>query len=242
MRFSRASITAVLLVLTASFAGLQSADLQVDEATVPTNSFAVVKYKLEKGDSIIWEVSPPPAKMVEFTADGYSQVHFNGTPAKYDVTAFLVNFNTKKFTRQKVAITIGKSPQPPPVDPVDPVVPPKDVPFSGVTGLHVLITYETGDLSKYPSDVLASIYSKDIRTYLDAKCPLGTDGKTKQWRMWDKNVDGYDDSKVFGDALKRANEKQTKLPWISIGTGKDGYEGPLTGVKDTLDLLKKYGG
>ncbi len=83
------------------------------------------------------------------------------------------------------------------------------------------------------------IYAKSVRDYLNAKCVLGADNKTREWRMWDKDVDATAESQLWQDALKRPRKS---TPWIIVSNGKTGYEGPLPeGWVDTLALLKKYG-
>jgi hypothetical protein len=84
------------------------------------------------------------------------------------------------------------------------------------------------------------LFAKSIRTYLDSKSPVGVDGKTHDWRIYDQNIDTTTDSQVFKDAMNRPRKS---VPWIIVGNGKTGFEGPLPAtVDDTLNLLRKYGG
>ncbi len=139
-------------------------------------------------------------------------------------------------------VDAGQGPQPPPPKPIDPpqpkpVDPPAPIPAAG---LHVLVVYESADLSKYPSGQQAAIYAKSVRDYLNATCPAGPDGKTRQWRMWDKDTDATEEQKLWQDALKRA---RTQTPWVIVSNGTTGFEGPLPASADEmLALLKRYGG
>jgi hypothetical protein len=124
----------------------------------------------------------------------------------------------------------GPGPGPGPNPPVPPVP----------GGLRVLVTYETADLGTMPRAQAAVLTNGAVRDYLNSKCATGPDGKTKEWRIWDKDVNPAAESKVWQDLTAR---KKDKLPWITITTDKGGFEGPLPGtVEETLALLKKYGG
>ena len=145
--------------------------------------------------------------------------------------------------RRVLNVTDGTAPIPPPKPKPDDtkpdVKPDPTVPIPGVTGLHVLVVYETGDLSKMPAGQQSILYAKVVRDYLNATCPAGPDGKTKQWRMWDQNVDLTGEQKLWQDTLARP---RTSVPWVIISNGKTGFEGPLPKtVDETMALLKKYG-
>jgi hypothetical protein len=67
---------------------------------------------------------------------------------------------------------------------------------------------------------------------------VGADGKTREWRIWDKDVDPSQESAVWQAAMKRP---RASVPWLLVSNGKTGYEGPLPGTADDLlALLKKY--
>ena len=103
-----------------------------------------------------------------------------------------------------------------------------------------MIVYETSELSKLPKEQLTVLTSSDVRNYLYIKCIKGVDGKTAEWRVWDKDVDLAGESQLWRDAMKRP---RTGLPWLLISDGQKGYEGllPKT-INETLDLFKKFGG
>jgi hypothetical protein len=128
-------------------------------------------------------------------------------------------------------------PKPKPPDPK-----PLDVPFKGAPGLHTLIILERGEMAKYPSSQQSAIFSMEVRNWLSTNCVKGPDGSTPAWRIFDKDDLASLESTHFQDAFTRGLTKKTTMPWILVGNGKDGYEGPLPAGKDKLlDLLKKYG-
>jgi hypothetical protein len=136
-------------------------------------------------------------------------------------------------------IPIPPAPTPTPTPtPTPPTPTPSPAPIDG-KGLHVLMLYETGELSKLPPNQKNAMYSKAVRDYLRAKCPVDDDGQTT-YRMWDKDVDASGDKKKWQDAKARPH---TTLPWVIISSEKGGYEGPIPGTpEEFLALLKKYGG
>lgn len=149
---------------------------------------------------------------------------------------------TGEEVRADFTVVVGTPPLPPvppgPNPPVPPV-PPTPVPIPG-DGLHVLMIYETGDVSKLPAAQANVLYSSNVRSYLNGHSPLGPDGKTHEWRVWDKDVDASAESKLWQDAMKRPH---ASVPWIIVSNGKTGFEGPLpSSVDDTIKLLKVYGG
>ncbi len=173
----------------------------------------------------------------------------------------LISDNNKAVVVGTVKVVAGTpAPDPSPTPTPDPTPTPADeVPIPNVTGLHVLVLYESGDASTLPAAQQAVLYGKTVRDYLNLKSPLGPDGKTHQWRMWDKDVDASNEQPLWQDALKRGLDKvknwiqpkdkdgkpvgPTKaVPWIIVSNGKAGYEGPLpANVADMMTLLKKYG-
>lgn len=160
------------------------------------------------------------------------------TVGQYKVEAW----NAKGDVASPIATTwvIIGTPEPTPIPPSPTPIPtPDNVPIP-VAGFRVLMVYETTELPKLPAAQQIIPYSKTIRDYLDAKCVLGGDNKTREYRIFDKDIDTKFESAVWQNAMKRT---RTSIPWIVISDGKTGYEGPLPQtVADTLALLKKYGG
>lgn len=120
-------------------------------------------------------------------------------------------------------------PEPKPVEPDAPIPSP---------GLRVLIVYESADLAKLPAAQQAVIYGAKFREYLQANCVAGPDGKTREWRMWDADVDTSAESRLWAAAMKRPRKE---LPHILISNGKTGFEGPLPkDVDAALELVGRY--
>lgn len=129
-------------------------------------------------------------------------------------------------------------PKPPTPDPKPPAPDPKpvDPPPIPAAGLHVLVVFETG--KALPPGQQSILYGKAVRDYLQANCVVGPDGKTKQFRIYDQDVDASRDSKLWADAMKRP---RASVPWVVVSNGKTGFEGPLPENPDKfLELVRKY--
>jgi len=141
-----------------------------------------------------------------------------------------------------IDVDAGEGPRPPPKPEPNPDEPPKPVeppaPIPG-DGLRVLVVYESADGAAITAGQYAAMYGKASRELLNEKCAVGPDGKTREWRIYDKDVDAARDSKLWADALKRP---RGKLPWLVVSNGKTGFEGPLVDDKQLAELVKKYGG
>ncbi len=139
-------------------------------------------------------------------------------------------------------------PSPPPVivippkpDPVDPPEPPPVPAPIAVEGNRVLILYETADIGKLPVEQLKILTSTKLRAWLATKCAKGPDGRTAEYRVYDKDVQLSMDSSIWDAAAKLRGEG--KLPWICISTGKTGFMGDLPATEEaTFTLLRKYFG
>lgn len=141
----------------------------------------------------------------------------------------------------------GPGPGPDPPKPPDPPVPPPGP--APISGKRVLIVYESADVTKMPAKQQDVLFSRQPRDYLNSVCEAGPDGKTKEWRIWDKDVALDGTEEVWKNAMTRQAEglgerkigKRTALPWLVIGGKNGGYEGPLPGtVEEFLALLKKH--
>ena len=184
-------------------------------------------------------------------------LYVTGPPGDYAIeieTLLWVEKAKPKWESSQLTLTIKDKTPPQPVPPTpkpdDPPVPPAPkpddpkAPFAGMAGLRMLIVEESADRTKLPSEQQRILFSKVFRDYLRSKSPLGADGKTYEFRIWDKDTDASADAKTWQDALSRAKAtKDFKTPWIMVGNGKEGFEGPLpTKFDDALALVKKYGG
>jgi hypothetical protein len=147
-----------------------------------------------------------------------------------------------KVETARITVVIGEpvppvppTPPNPPVPPTPPA-PPAPIPTAG---FRVLIIYKESDVGKLTPGQMAAIYGKDTRDYLNSKCAVGPDSKTKEWRIYDAGVDVSGESEVWRGAMKL--ERKT-LPWIVVSDGKAGFSGPLPDkIEDTKALLSKYG-
>ena len=133
-------------------------------------------------------------------------------------------------------LPIPPNPNPNPPVPPNPV-PPIPAPIAA-PGLRVLMLYESSQLSKLPVAQSAILYDTGLRTYLDSTTPVGKDGKTHEYRIWDKDVNPAGDDQIWQDALKRPH---ATIPWILISNGTTGFEGPLPAdPASTKALIQKY--
>jgi hypothetical protein len=216
--------------------------------SVATPGLVTITPTAVDGDSVAWVAIDDGLQLIPPTLlkDDKIAVGMCLAPGSFRVRAAAAKVVNGKavlspFSECTVVVGTPAPPVPPvpPTPPVPPVPPPSPAPIPA-DGLHVLIVYDDVNKTKMPAAQLNVLYSVKIRDYLDAKAPLGPDGKTHEWRIWDKGIDGSADSKLWGDAMKRPRSSH---PWIVVSDGKTGYEGSLpANVDDTLALLKKYGG
>jgi hypothetical protein len=126
---------------------------------------------------------------------------------------------------------------------LDGLAPPGPPPIPSA-GLAALILVETENLSTLPKSQLEIIKGRgpgSVWEYLASHCAKGPDGKTPEFRMYDKDVDAGGESKFWQDALKLP--RGPEMPWLMCTNGRASYTGPLPLTKDeTLKLLKKYAG
>lgn len=198
----------------------------------------LISISAESGAPLVsWNASPGIRLVNDDPPDaaGKAKLLHAAKAGTYFVVAMIP---TDKGVRSDICIvTIGK-PAPRPDDP-PPVDPPADKAPIPAPGFRVLIVYETADLPKYSKGQLATLYGADVRNYLSSKCVKGDDGKTAEWRIWDKDVVTAGESALWQEAMRRP---RGKLPTILISDGKTGYEGPLPdSIADTLALLKRFG-
>ena len=119
-------------------------------------------------------------------------------------------------------------PQPGPVPPS---------PFPGL-GLRVLILYETSEAASLSTSQQAILFGKKVRDELEARCAAGDDNQTREYRIWDADIDASGESDSWKQAMKQPHQT---LPWLLIGNGKTGYAGPLPATADEfLSLLARF--
>jgi hypothetical protein len=198
--------------------------------------------------ALVWDVSDEDKCDVEEVA---GKLYLVAPPGSYKVKCRAIKLGADGKTTIETAratVTVqadlppgpGPGPNPGPGPGPGPDPGPAPIPTAG---FRVLMVYESGDLSTLPTKQLNVLYAQSVRDYLNSKCIKGEDGKTPDYRIWDKDVDPSKDGKVWADALKTAKgAKDFKTPWLLVSNGKAGYNGPLPAdVDTTLALLKKYG-
>lgn len=135
-------------------------------------------------------------------------------------------------------------PTPPPGPTPTPTPTPTPVPAPGLIagdGLKVLLVYETGADGTPALTHSRIVYNGKIRDYLNSKCPVGPDGKTKEWRFWDQNTATDNESKTWQDAMKRS---RAGLPWLIVSNPQKpggGWEGKVSGVEEVMLKIKEFG-
>lgn len=142
--------------------------------------------------------------------------------------------------RKTIDVAAGVGPRPPPVPPDQPTPPdpppsPSPIPLVGLRVIFVI--EETIPLQS--ADQRAILYGKPMRDWLDQKCVVGTNGKNREWRIWDKDVPTQGADKHWQDVMNRPRKS---VPWIVISNHpRGGYEGPLPAtVEETKALIQKY--
>jgi hypothetical protein len=236
----------LLLLLAAPAA----AELKIaGELKVPANR--IVRLSAEgaaEGAACIWDVSDEDRADLEELKGG--RLLFAGPAGAYKVKLRAIRLDKDGATQIETAratVVIGDPPPPVPPGPTPPGPTPPGPTPPGPTpgpapipeaGLRVLIVYESSELSKLPPAQANVLYAKSVRDFLNASCAVGADGKTREWRIWDKDVDPGQESAVWQAAMKRP---RASVPWLLVSNGRTGYEGPLPATADDLlTLLKKY--
>lgn len=150
MKCFRICMIAAAMIVAANTA---KAQITVVENPVQANSFAEVSIKVPEKQSVVWDVSPDPVKIVE----NGETLYFNGPAGRYRVTATLqwIEGDRVRSKRIRQDVVIGRSPQPPPgPGPVDPVNP------TDAFSLAIQAAYERETATDKATSVskLASIY------------------------------------------------------------------------------------
>lgn len=140
-------------------------------------------------------------------------------------------------------VVIGEAPPVPPVPPGPDPVPPGPTPGPApipTAGFRFMIVEETSERSKLPADQREIIGSTVLRLALAAACAKGPDGKTPEWRIFDKDAPMAAESKLWQDAMARPRKS---LPWLIVSNGTSGFEGPLpANMTETMAIIEKYKG
>jgi hypothetical protein len=230
----------------------------------PYRAGATIRVNRDRAAMVVASGMDPKAGLSWKSPDGLQMITvteyerwFVGPPGTYKVEVqaiVLLPSGKTQVTDDTITIVVDPVPDPTPVPPSPTPVPPGPVPPGPgpgpgpapspapipVPGFRVLMVEEQSERSKLPPAQRMVVLSKRVRDYLRAKCVLGADGKTPEYRIWDKDADASEEAPHWKAALARP---RASVPWIIISDGKSGYEGPLPeNVDKTLELLKKYGG
>lgn len=230
-------ISVALILFLAATAQGQTVTLP-KEVSIPTGRLGSVSITWD-GTDCKWNVPPeldafreyePDAKVIRLRLMG-------NVPGRYRLFAVAAK-DGKLSDFATCTIIIGEAPPVPPGPEPKPPGPTPDPAPIPVAGLRVLIVEETGERSKLPANQALILGSTVIRSWLNSACAKGADGKTPEYRIFDKDVSLAAESKVWQDAMARP---RTQVPWLIISNGKTGYEGALPAtVDETLALLKKF--
>lgn len=234
-------------------------DIHAQSVTLPAElkvkvGRPIILNPIVDGDFVKWDIDPglddfiallPKAQQDLF---GNTRILYGSEEGTFTArcwTAKVVAGKAVPSDVAKITIIVGKgTPVPPPVPPgpkpdPTPVDPPTPAPIPDA-GFRVLMIYETATAASLPANQIAALNSQAVRNYLNAKCVVGPDGKTREWRLWDKDVNVSNESTIWQNAMKRP---RTAVPWIIISDGKKGFEGPLpVNSAELLKLLKQFGG
>lgn len=120
---------------------------------------------------------------------------------------------------------------PEPIDPPEPATP---SPFDG-DGIRVLIVYDLDDLQKYSPQVMDTMYSKDLRVWAVNNAAKDETGQP-ELRIFDQHIQNQPER-----WMKALQRPRVGMPWLIVGNGKKGYEGPLPPTEEaTIALLETF--
>jgi hypothetical protein len=217
--------------------------------STPVNFPIGVKPSENTGGTVRWFVADPGLQEYDLSqllgdpekAKAYSEeplaarMYWSAKPGRYRVLGVSAKGDlTSPFAVCVIVvgdvppIPPGPTPVPPGPTPPGPTPSPAPIPADG---LRVMIIYDRNDLARYPAAQVAAMQSKKLWDYLSANCAKGPDGVTPEWRVWSKEVDATNESKLWRDAFAR---KRGDMPWIIVSNGKTGFEGPCAKTADEI--------
>lgn len=237
-QFPLHSFTALAaFLLTSACAWSQSVTLPPEVKGDP-GAWVVVVPTAKDGGEVKWKVGPgltlvPIDKL--FPGQKAAGIVVQAPKGTYEVWAWVAKGDVASDLATCKVVIGGPIPGPTPPDPPGPTPP---IPAGG---MRVLILEETADRSKLPPAQLSVLFDKRVRDYLDSKTPLGSDGKTHEWGIYDQHTDLSGVGAMWEELRKRPH---ASLPWIIVTSeGKVVHEGALPANTDeTLALLKRFGG
>lgn len=212
--------------------------------TIPLKKMSVIKLPtLAAGTKVFW-INPEPEKLQDLQYPDHASICPQVAGPLYLAADTFLNGT---FKRISWAITANDGPMPPPdVDPVDPhpvdptPKPDPKLPIPG-PGIRVLVVYEaTAGDKLLTTKQKNELWGKELNAYAASHCAKGPDGKTPEFRIWDKDADVSKVAKVWQDAF---HAPRASVPWMTVyfANGVVGFSGPLPdgGI---LDAIKKVGG
>lgn len=165
---------------------------------------------------------------------------------KIDFLVEVVDFDKRIWSKKTVSASIPDAPKPPTPTPTPGPAPgpgpspnPDPQPEEKISGLCVLMVYESGKVGTYSAEQNTVMNSADLRVWLSVN--LDSSGGLANYRCLDKdtfkNVQKCD--QVW---CKWLATPPPQLPWIVIGNStKIVYQGPLpTKVDEVKQLVLKY--
>jgi hypothetical protein len=218
--------------------------------TVPQPGLVVIKASAIDADDVRWfNLSPGlqafPADVTKPALGTYVGLALKEGTYKLGVICAKSVANKAIISDpQEITVTVGTPAPPPPPPPPGPPVPPVPTPdpFGSRQEGHVrvLMIYDGVNLANTPRGQLDVLYSTDLRQWGRTHCVTLENGKDASFMIFDKDTDMSKTSPIWANVMKRPHPT---LPWIVIGNGTSGFEGPLPpDVPSTLALLQKYGG
>lgn len=195
------------------------------------------------GKAIRWFTADSALKLfpTDLLRDTKTAVVIGKTPGEYRLYAYTALADVPSEPASVRVVINGPAPPPVPPTPPGPVPPtPGPAPIAG-DGLRVLIVYETQEIGKLTPGQFQTVFGEPMRTMLDSKCVVGPDNKTREWRIYDKDISTTNVPKNWQDAMKRDRKS---VPWLIVSNPQKGggFEGPLPErVEDTIALLNKFG-
>lgn len=190
--------------------------------------------KAGKGNSVVytWDL---PKDWRYSEKEGVVTVQ-SAPDGKYTVRlrTIMIIWDEKKVVQnyQSLTLIIGKGadPKPKPPEPDPAPIP--------VKGLRVLIIYDPGAEDKMPIEQKAIIFGQPMRDYLNTRCVLGPDNKTREWRIYPTDVKIETAPKIWRDAFAR---QRSSVPWLIVSNGVTGFEGELpSDVASTKKVIGKH--
>jgi hypothetical protein len=188
--------------------------------------------------SFTWDVSPE----VDAEERG-ATCYVWAKPGTYRVLLTATDWTAQTISRTRFTFSVkGEGPTPPtppgPGPGPNPPVPPGPTP--GV-GMKVLVTYESADTPKLTAAQWGGLQSATFRALLNSKCDQGPDGKTREWRVWDKDTDASAAGGAWPALMKEASGATQPAIVIADGKGVVRYKGPLPAtLAEMVALVNKY--